>query len=310
MLPPVDIIIVNWNSGILLSECIHSISHTIQNSFILNKVVVIDNASSDNSLNNLNNTNLPLTIIRNTQNLGFAKACNQGAKNSEADFLLFLNPDTRLFKSSLVEPIKFMMDQENNEVGIIGVQMVDDENNISRTCSRFPSPFVFVYMSLGLNRIFPNIFRNQFMTEWDHNNSQVVDQVMGAFFFVRKNLFQKLNGFDEKFFVYFEEVDFSIRAKQINYKSYFLATAKIYHKGGGTSEKVKADRLFYLLNSKLLFTKKHFSRVTFTVIALTTIFIEPFVRILGALLKGSVSESLEIIKGYKKLLVNRLCKLE
>jgi GT2 family glycosyltransferase len=304
VLPSVDIIIVNWNSGNLLSDCIHSINNALQNSFILNKVVVIDNASSDGSLDSIENTNLPLTIIRNTQNLGFAKACNQGAKNSEADFLLFLNPDTRLFKNSLTEPIKFMMDQENNEVGIIGVQMVDDENNISRTCSRFPNPFVFVYMSLGLNRIFPNIFHDQFMTEWDHNNSQVVDQVMGAFFFVRKNLFQKLNGFDEKFFVYFEEVDFSIRAKQINYKSYFLATAKIYHKGGGTSEKVKADRLFYLLNSKLLFTKKHFSRIAFTVIALTTIFIEPFVRILSALLKGSFSESLEIIKGYKKLLVN------
>lgn len=304
MIPSLDIIIVNWNSGTLLSECVHSINDAIQNSFILNKVIVIDNASSDNSLDNLSDTNLPLIIIRNTQNLGFAKACNQGARNSEADFLLFLNPDTRLFKSSLTEPIKFMLDKENNEIGILGVQMVDDENNISRTCSRLPSPFVFFYMSLGLNKIFPQNFPNQFMTEWDHNNSQIVDQVMGAFFFVRKNLFQTLNGFDERFFVYYEEVDFTVRAKQIGYRSYFLTTTKIYHKGGGTSEKVKADRLFYILNSKLLFAKKHFTGASFILIAATTIVIEPFVRIFGALLKGSFSESYEIIKGYKKLLVN------
>ncbi|MHB9039493.1 MAG: glycosyltransferase family 2 protein [Melioribacteraceae bacterium] len=304
MIPSLDIIIVNWNSGTLLSECIHSINDSIQNSFVLNNVVVVDNASSDNSLNNLNNTNLPLTIIRNTQNLGFAKACNQGAKNSEADFLLFLNPDTRLFKSSLTEPIKFMLDKKNNEIGILGVQMVDDKNNISRTCSRLPSPFVFFYMSFGLNKIFPRLFPNQFMTEWNHKNSQIVDQVMGAFFFVRRKLFQTLNGFDEKFFVYFEEVDFTVRAKQIGFKSYFLTATKIYHKGGGTSEKVKADRLFYILNSKLLFAKKHFSGPAFIVIAATTILIEPFIRILGTLLKGSFSESSEIIKGYKKLLAN------
>ena len=304
MIPSLDIIIVNWNSGTLLFECVHSIKEAIQNSFTLNKVIVIDNASSDNSLNNLSNTNLPLTIIRNTQNLGFAKACNQGAKNSEADFLLFLNPDTRLFKSSLNEPIKFMLDKENNEIGILGVQMVDDKNIISRTCSRLPTPFVFFYMSLGLNKFFPKIFPNQFMTEWDHNNSQIVDQVMGAFFFVRKKLFQTLNGFDEKYFVYFEEVDFTVRAKQIGYRSYFLTTTKIYHKGGGTSEKVKADRLFYILNSKLLFAKKHFTGAAFIIIAATTIVIEPFVRIFGTLLTGSFSESFEIMKGYKKLLVN------
>ncbi len=306
MLPSIDIIIVNWNSGRLLPECIFSINNALQNSFILNRVVIVDNASSDDSLDNLDSTNLPLVIIRNTQNYGFAKACNQGAISSEANFLLFLNPDTRLFKNSLAEPIKFMMDKENNEIGIIGAQMVDDENNISRTCSRFPSPFVFVYMSLGLNRIFPNIFRNQFMTEWDHNNNQVVDQVMGAFFFVRKNLFQKLNGFDEKFFVYFEEVDFSFRAKQIDYKSYFLATAKIYHKGGGTSEKVKALRLFYILQSKLLYAKKHFTISGYIFAVLFTFIPEAVIRIIDLIFKGKIKSSGEVISAYNMLIKSLL----
>lgn len=302
MIPTLDIIIVNWNSGNLLSECIHSINNAIQNSFSLNKVIVIDNASNDNSLDNIDIANLPLTIIRNTQNHGFASACNYGAKSSTSDFLLFLNPDTRLFNNSLYEPISFLVNKENQSIGIIGVQIINEKNEISRTCSRFPNPSRIIYMSLGLDRIFPKVFPGHFVNEWDHTDSRIVDQVMGSFFLVRRILFEKLNGFDERFFVYYEDLDFSLRSKEYGFKSYYLSTAQIYHKGGGTSEKVKAVRLFYILRSKLLFCKKHFSTLSFSLILLITILVEPFARIFGALLNGSLLEITEILKGYKKLL--------
>lgn len=304
MLPSVDILIVNWNSGNLLSECIRSINNAVQNSFNLSRVVVIDNASNDGSLDNLENINLPLTIIRNAQNLGFAKACNQGAKASEADYLLFLNPDTLLFKNSLSAPITFMQEIGNEVIGIIGIQLIDEKNNVSRTCARFPNAFSSVYMSLGLDRLFPKIFPGHFMTEWDHKENKVVDQVMGAFFFVRRNLFERLNGFDERFFVYFEDLDFSLRAKKIGYKIYYLSTAQVFHKGGGTSEKVKAERLFYILRSKLLFSKKHFHQFSFLIIVAVIFFIEPFVRIIGSVFKNSFSDVKEIFKAYKKLFIN------
>ncbi|MCX6173168.1 MAG: glycosyltransferase family 2 protein [Ignavibacteriales bacterium] len=304
MLPSVDILIVNWNSGTLLSECIRSINNAVQSSFNLNRVVVIDNASNDGSLDNLENINLPLTIIRNARNLGFAKACNQSAQASEADYLLFLNPDTLLFKNSLSAPIAFMQGIGNEVVGIIGVQLIDEKNNVSRTCSRFPNTFSLIYMSLGLDRLFPKIFPGHFMTEWNHQESKVVDQVMGAYFFVRRNLFERLNGFDERFFVYFEDLDFSLRAKKIGYKIYYLSMAQVFHKGGGTSEKIKADRLFYILRSKLLFSKKHFHKFSFLIIAATTFFVEPFVRIIGSMLKNSFNDTAEIVKAYKKLITN------
>lgn len=304
MLPSVDILIVNWNSGTLLLECIRSINNAVQNTFILNRVVVIDNASNDGSLDNLENINLPLTIIRNAQNFGFAKACNQGTQASEADYLLFLNPDTLLFKNSLNEPVAFMQEIGNEFIGIIGIQLIDENNNVSRTCSRFPNAFSSVYMSLGLDKLFPKIFPGHFMTEWDHQESKVVDQVMGAFFFIRRNLFERLNGFDERFFVYFEDLDFSLRAKKLSYKIYYLSSAQVFHKGGGTSEKVKADRLFYILRSKLLYAKKHFHKISFLIIAATTFFIEPVVRIIGSMLKNSFNDAAEIVKAYKKLITN------
>jgi len=107
-LKKLDIVIVNWNSGEQLKSCLESIVKTDKTGFELNKVVVVDNASSDNSLFGLEEIDLPLKIIRNSTNRGFAAACNQGAKESDADYLLFLNPDTVLFKDSLSKPIAFM----------------------------------------------------------------------------------------------------------------------------------------------------------------------------------------------------------
>ncbi|NWF90910.1 MAG: glycosyltransferase family 2 protein [Ignavibacteriaceae bacterium] len=298
----VDIVIVNWNSGSFLFNCINSIKYSNNDSFRLNRIFIVDNASTDNSLQNVENFDLPIVIIRNETNVGFAKACNQGAKNSNADYLLFLNPDTQLFNNSLNEPIHFLNKIENKNIGIVGVQILNESNEISRNCSRFLTPVRIIYMSLGLDKIFPKLFPPHFMLEWDHKNSRVVDQVMGSFFLVRRSLFEKLEGFDERFFVYFEDLDFSFRAFNHGYKSYYLSTAQIFHKGGGTSEKVKADRLAYILHSKLLYCKKHFSKFSFLLISLTTIVIEPFVRIINVLISESIRNIPEIVNGYKKLL--------
>jgi GT2 family glycosyltransferase len=298
-----DIIIVNWNSGILLSGCLNSIKNASSDNFKLNRVVVVDNASTDNSLEAIVNFDLPLVLIKNRKNLGFSKACNQGAKNSNANYLLLLNPDTRLYNNSLSEPIQFLEKNENVSVGIIGIQLRDENNLISRNCSRFPTPSSLIYNSVGLDRLFPKIFAPHFMKEWDHQDSRFVDQVMGSFFFVRRTLFEKLNGYDERFFVYYEDLDFSYRAKKDGFKSYYLTTTKIYHKGGGTSEKVKAQRLAYILRSKLLFSKKHFSKSSYSIIFLITIFIEPFARIFGEIINGSFGNIPEILGGYKKLLI-------
>lgn len=302
MLPILDIIIVNWNSGKLLQDCIDSIYQALHNSFILDRIVVVDNNSSDDSIEQIIDINSYLNIIRNKENIGFAKACNQGARMSKADYLLFLNPDTRLYENSLYMPIDFMQKPENNQVGIVGVKLIDEMNEVSRTCARFPIAFKFVYISLGLDRIFPKYFPGHFMKEWNHQDSRFVDQIMGAFVLIRKSLYERLNGHDERFFVYYEDLDLAYRAHKMGYNEYYLATAQVYHKGGGTSENVKADRLFYILHSKLLYCQKHFNRPAFIIISFVTILVEPFTRIIGAALKGSFSDIVEILKAYKKLI--------
>ena len=97
------------------------------------------------------------------------------------------------------------------------------------------------------------------MREWNHEESREVDQVMGAFFLVRQKLFEEWGGFDERFFVYLEDVDFSSRARRVGWRSFYMAGVKAYHKGGGTSEQIKSTRLFYSLRSRILYSYKHFS---------------------------------------------------
>ncbi|MGD8778209.1 MAG: glycosyltransferase family 2 protein [Ignavibacteria bacterium] len=301
-MPSLDIIIVNWNSGSYLYNCINSVFNAKVDGFLLGEIMVVDNASDDNSIELINNLELPIKVIKNSENLGFAKACNQGAFGSSADYVLMLNPDTRLFRDSLSIPIEFLEKKENKNIGICGIQLINENNEIARNCARFPTPLSMISRSLGLDKIIPGIVKGHFMTNWDHNDSRFVDQVMGAFFLIRKELFERLGGYDERFFVYYEDLDFSLRASKIGFRSYYLHSAKVYHKGGGTSEQVKADRLFYNIRSKAFFAKKHFKAFSYLTVFISILFFEPISRSIYSILKGSLRSVGEIVIAYKRLI--------
>ena len=125
------------------------------------------------------------------------------------------------------------------------------------------------------------------MSDWSHDSTRPVNVVMGAFFLVRRSLYDLLGGFDERFFVYFEEVDFTLRAMQMGYETYYLSEARCYHRGQGTSDAVKAARLFYSLQSRLRYAEKHFDAVSTSVLKFMTLFIEPFSRMTFASVKES-----------------------
>ena len=296
-----DIIIVNWNSGYQLRSCLESIRNTSQDNLTLERVIVIDNASSDGSADELYDLEMPLIVKNNMKNRGFAAACNQGAAGSKTDYLLFLNPDVFVFSESFLEPIRFMQQHKNRKVGICGIQLVDKSGYVSRSCARFPTSRVFLFKMLGLDRILPSFFPSHFMSEWDHLKSGLVDQVIGAFFLVRRSLFETLGGFDERFFLYFEEVDLSFRAYKAGWRSFYLASAQAYHKGCGSSEQIKANRLFYSLKSRILFGFKHFSWWPATSLMFATLFLEPLSRLALGAGRRSNKEICETLKGYYML---------
>ncbi len=294
-----DIIIVNWNAGGQLRRCLQSIA--AYGEPFVGRVVVVDNASTDGSIDAVADLDLPLEIIRNRENHGFARACNQGAALCDASYLLFLNPDTELYEDSLSVPLRFMEEEKNSKVGICGIQLVDKHGKVARTCARFPSFKRLIAESIGLNRLSIFAGAGMHMKDWSHDTSRQVDQVIGAFFLVRKGLFQELAGFDERFFVYFEEVDFSFRAKESGRKSWYLAGTSAFHEGGGTSRQVKVHRLFYSIRSRLLYSFKHLPSRQAWGILFSTFLIEPFTRTCYCLLKGEFQGVSNTIKAYRLL---------
>jgi N-acetylglucosaminyl-diphospho-decaprenol L-rhamnosyltransferase len=297
----VDVVIVNWNSGLHLRRCLDSLQQASREGFELARVVVVDNASSDGSADDVCYPDLPLVFLRNAENRGFATACNEGARGSKADYLLFLNPDTALERNSLEAPIAFLERPENAHIGICGVQLVEEGGRVSRSCARFPTPGHLVARCLGLERLFPRVFPNHFLSEWDHCESRVVDQVMGAFFLVRRELFERLRGFDERYFVYFEDLDFSCGAHQIGSQSYYLTAAQARHAGGGCSNQAKGMRLFYSLRSRILYSYKHFGWTAATSVLLATVLLEPFFRVGRGVAHGYLAEVAETVECYAKL---------
>lgn len=301
MVSRVDIVIVNWNAGAQLSDCLQSLTNVGQDGFQLEKVVVVDNGSNDGSVDQLPPLALPLQVIRNQENRGFAAACNQGAAVGDSDFLLFLNPDARLFPTSLSHALAVISRPEHEKTGICGVQLLDEDGRISRSCARFPTPGNMLSYILGLDRLSPRLFPSFFMADWDHAESREVDHVIGACFLVRRDLFNLLKGFDEAFFVYLEDVDFSRRAREAGYHSFYLATAQAYHKGGGTSEQVKAKRLFYSLRSRILYGYKHFGWWSATSLTVGTLAVESLIRVGHAAVRGSLGGVMETLRAYAML---------
>lgn len=298
----VSIIIVNWNAGSQLAEAVSSIAQFHHD--LVEAVIIVDNASGDDSLaqvEGLKDLPFPLKIIRNPTNRGFAAACNQGAAGASADYLLFLNPDTRLFEDSLPKPIDFMRQPGNSGIGICGIRLVDEEGKISTSAARFPTLRVMAGKITGLTKFFPSVFPAHLMSSSDLRESGFVDQVIGAFFLIRKNVFDCCGGFDERFFVYFEEVDLSLRAKQLGYSSFYLSEVSAFHKGGGCSERVKAARLFYSLRSRILYAQKHYSRMEFMCLVLLT-GLELPLRLVQGVARASWSDIKNTLAAYTQLI--------
>src|SRR5271168_4067262 len=302
MLPSLDIVIVNWNAGAQLQRCLDSIGAASLSGLQLLRVVVVDNASSDGSTDHIQPGSVPLSMIRNVINRGFAAACNQGARDSRASYLLFLNPDIALTRESLSAAVCFMESGRNSKVAVCGVQLVDDRGQIAASCSRFPTPQHFYAKIFGLNHLFPGRFQESLMRDWNHRETRPVDIVMGAFLLVRQQVFATLGGFDDDFFVYYEEVDFLHEVHIAGWQSYYLTTAQAYHKGGGCSDQAKATRLFYSLRSRIIYCRKHFGQASATGVTLATLFIEPFSRMAYAAARGGVREISDTSKAYAMLL--------
>jgi GT2 family glycosyltransferase len=295
----IDVVIINWNSGELLCKSVGSIIQNDAKNLVSN-IIVVDNASCDESMLHLPDVK-KIRRVKNLQNLGFACACNQGFKLTSSPYVLLLNPDAMVFENTLSACVNFM--ESNPDIDILGCQLLNDHGRVSPSCARFPKPYRYFFHAIGLTRILPAIFHPPtLMTDWDHQSSDSVEQVMGAFMFMRRSVFDRIGFFDERFFVYYEELDFSLRLKKSGGKTYFNSKIQAMHSGGGTTNSVVGFRLFLSLQSRLRYARKHFSTLGFWVVFLSTWLIEPWVRLMLLLFTGRIKEISSLLEGYTRLL--------
>lgn len=285
-----DVVIVNWNAGTLLRDCLAGIAASEGAERIA--VTVVDNASTDASHEGLLALPGPFRLIRNGDNLGFGRACNQGAAAGSAPAILFLNPDARVEPDTLIRARAALFAEPRR--GIVGARLREPDGTTARSCARAPTPAGMLGRAFALDRL--GLARPHFLLEWDHEADRPVDQVMGAFLMIRRDLFAALAGFDERFFVYYEDVDLCLRARQAGYAVLHLAGPSARHLGQGTTRQAKARRLFYILRSEILYAAKHHGRVLALALTASAFCAQIPMRLTQALMRRSPAEAREVLR--------------
>jgi len=253
-----SIVIVNYNAGELLEYCINSIyKETISISF---KVFVVDNNSHDSSVSIIKQRFPWVRLIENRQNLGFAKANNQAIRKCTSNYILLLNPDTLILDNAIEKMVRFM--DEHPEVGISGCKIMNEDGTLQRACRRsIPTPSVAFFRLTGLSKLFPHskTMAKYNLTYLDPNKTHEVDAVSGAFLLIRRKVIDDIGLLDERYFMYGEDLDWCLRAKNAGWKVVYCPDAEIIHLKGqcGKRNTMKAGFEFY--RSMYLFHKKHFA---------------------------------------------------
>lgn len=253
-----SIIIVSWNVADLLKKCLDSIYKYTQG--ISFEIFVIDNASSDNSVAMIQENFPKIKFIINQENKGFAAANNQGASQAQGRYILLLNPDTELKEDSLSKVARFMDKQP--KCGIAGCHLENPDGAHQDSVRRFPSFWDQILILLKAHHIFPRlaIFRRYLYVDFDYSREQKVEQVMGAFFMIRREMIEQIGLLDEKFFIWFEEVDFCLRAQKAGWLVYYTPiTSVIHHFGQSFKQKRTLDKQKIWTASLSCYFKKYHS---------------------------------------------------
>lgn len=293
-----DIVVVNWNAGDMLLRCVESIRDHGDNR--IGRTIVVDNGSTDGS-DEIDVSDIDLEVIRANANLGFGRACNLGSKAGHSPYILFLNPDAALMPGTVSTMLDFMERPENAKIGVCGAKLLDEDGHVQRHCANLPTPTMLLAAASGIAGLLPSHVPTLHDHTFDHLSSRTVDHVIGACYLIRRPLFEVLDGFDERFFVYLEDLDLSARVQKAGYTVYYLAEAVGLHRGGGTSEQVKPQRLAYSLESRIAYAFKHFPRPSATAVAAATLVIEPVPRLVRAVAKRSGSEARDTLLGFQLL---------
>jgi hypothetical protein len=265
----VSVVVVNWNTQDILRDCLRSIYE--QCSEIDLEVIVIDNASTDGSVEMVKKDFPQVTLIENSKNRGFAAANNQGIDISKGRYVLLLNSDTVVLDNAIAKTAAFA--DSHPEAAVVGCRVLNPDRTLQPTCFMFPSILNMLLSSTYLYKLFPKnkFFGRERMTWWNRNDIREVDVVTGCFMLVRQDAIKKVGSMDEQYFMYGEETDWCYRFKQAGWKMLFTPCAEIIHLGGQSAQKRATTMVVQLRKSILQFMKKHYGPLIYRIACLLTV---------------------------------------
>src|SRR3989344_5703256 len=273
-----SIIILSYNTRELTQRCISSLFRDLpKNKKFVSEVIIVDNGSSDGSINQIKNLklkvksdNLKLKTIFNQKNLGYPKGNNQGLKAAKGKYILFLNSDVIIEKIDFEKLIRYL--DVHSEVGVLTVKVLLPDGNIDPASHRgFPTIWNSFCYFIGLESLLGNVPLVNRIVGGYHllslNLAEIheIDSASGAFYLSRRNILEQVKGFDESFFIYGEDLDLSFRIKKIGYKVIYYPEFKVTHlkhASGLKKNDVETRRKtrFHFFNAMEIFYKKHYEK--------------------------------------------------
>lgn len=256
-----SVIIVNYNTYSLTKQTIYSVIKRNHNFDY--EIILVDNASTDGSIEQLQNTfkelilNKRLNIHINSSNLGFAKANNIGMRLAKGQYILLLNSDTEIKDDCLEKCLRKI--SEDITIGALGCKVMLADNKLDHACKRgFPTPKASLYYFLKLHKRDPLKYGEYNASYLNEDEVGEVDSLTGAFMLMPKDIVNKIGGLDEEFFMYGEDIDLCYRIKESGYKVLYYPKAKIIHYKGGSSKKKRTKVIYDFHNAMWIFYKKHY----------------------------------------------------
>lgn len=242
----VSIVILNYNAGYFLDLCLSSVERAIKK--VDGEVIIVDNCSTDHSFLRNSKNYSQFTFINNETNLGFAKGNNVAIPKCKGDYVLFLNPDTLISEDCLINTLTYS--KKNPEIGLIGVRMIDGAGNFLPESKRsIPTPGVSLRKMIGTHKIFPKskYWSSYYSAHINEHSVAETEVLSGAFFWVKKEAGDKVGWWDDRYFMYAEDIDFSWSVAKAGFKTVYKGDETIVHfKGESTSpENTKAHDSFY-----------------------------------------------------------------
>jgi GT2 family glycosyltransferase len=255
-----SVIILNYNVRYFLEQCVFSVQKALEG--IDGEIIVIDNASSDDSCEMMKTKFPHIKLIENEANLGFPKGNNIGVAQAKGEYICILNPDTVVAEDTFTSILNSQLPTSNSQLGIIGCKLIDGAGNFLPESKRgVPTPWVAFTKIFGLYKI-SNYFGKYYAQHLSENESGKVDILVGAFMVMKRELYIEVGGFDENCFMYSDDIDLSylvLKTGKSNY--YFHETSVIHYKGESTVRDGTYMKRFR--EAMQFFYKKHFKKSRF-----------------------------------------------